>query len=197
MSRRPFVFLAVAGQAVPTSGHRLSDPAAISTALRESAYLRRTRYIAKDNRLLFDFTLRSADLVAIKVIAPVNAPTWTLSPYLVWTLADGIAAGRAAPENICAWQIVADLPATLSAGKWLDGAVDIIRSAFKTSDAIIELAIHAPPGRTAHAHLLVTARRLSKDGFGAIDAARLDLIAGPLKNKWLRWLRRYRATSAG
>lgn len=190
--RPKFVYLPVAGQHVTTGAHRLADPAAISTALGKSAYLRRTRYIGPDHRTLFDFTLRGADLVAVKLITPLGAPGWTASPFLIWSGADAAATKSSEPNAVRAWQIVADLPLGLSPGKWLDGVAKLLATAFKNTDAIVEFALHAPGGRNPHAHVLVTARYLTMEGFGAFDPSREGSVSGSLKKTWLRWLRRYR-----
>ncbi|TRW14798.1 MobA/MobL family protein [Glacieibacterium frigidum] len=193
MTRRPFVCLPVSGQPVETGTHRFADASATSTALRESAYLRRTRYIRDDGSAWFDFTLRGADLVAIKMIRPQHAPSWTTSPFRVWSMADCAARGVSASDNIRAWQIVADLPPTMSPGRWLDDAIKLVTHAFRQSDAIVEIALHAPIGQVPHAHILVTARHLVADRFGTFDPTRAGIISGQLKKSWLRWLRRYRS----
>lgn len=187
MSRSPFVFLPVTGQPIMTGAHRFNDAAAVSTALRESAYLRRTRYIRRDGTPWFDFTLRAADLVAIDVIRPPSAPAWTSSPFRVWSMADCAAKGSNGCEHVRAWQIVADLPQTLSAGRWLDQAVEIVREVFDKSDAIVEIALHAPADHVPHVHMLVSSRHLTAERFGAIDPTRANMISGPLKKQWLRW----------
>lgn len=141
---------------------------------------------------MFDFTLRQADVVATMLIAPPDAPGWSTKPFLVWSMADAAAEALHQPDAVRAWQIVADLPPAQSPGKWLDGAAEMLSTAFEDTDAIVEFALHAPVGRNPHAHVLVSSMHIAKDGFGDLDPARRGIVAGPLKKQWLRWLRRYR-----
>ena len=187
MMRPEFHYWPVAGQRVTTGVHRFSDPARTSTALRESAYLRRTRYIDCEGRPLADFTTRAADLEAVRQFAPPNAPTWVRSPFLTWTRADE-AAERCQPGSIRAWQVVADLPAGVTPGEALDGASGVVEACFTGSGVVAELAIHLVGDGQRHAHILIAARHLRDTRFGALDAARRGLIDGVLRKAWCQWL---------
>ena len=185
--RPEFQFWPVAGQPVVTGCHRFSDPSTISTALRESAYQRRTRYICGDGRALADFTPRGADLEAVRRFVPANAPEWLRSPFLTWRRADQ-AAERCRPGSVRAWQVVADLPSGLTPGEGLDGASTVVESSFRGHEVVADMAIHVAGGQR-HAHLLIASRHLRDARFGSLAADRRGLIDGKLRRAWHQWLK--------
>ena len=188
MTRPEFALWPVADQPVATGQHRFSDPSRTRTALRESAYLRRTRYIDSEGRSLADFTVRAADLEAIRQFVPPAAPAWVRSPFLVWSRADE-AAERGQPGSVRAWQVVADLPPHLTPGESLDGAAALVEASLAGSGTVAEMAIHVGSSGHRHAHLLVASRQLCEMRFGALAADRRSLIDGSLRSAWCRWLR--------
>lgn len=188
MARPEFQCWPVAGQSVVTGCHRFSDPKRTRTALRESAYLRRTRYIDENGNALADFTTRGADLEAIRSFVPADAPQWVHSPYLTWRRADE-AAERCCPSTVRAWQVVADLPAGLTSGQGLDGATLAVERSFAGHGVVAEMAIHATAHGHRHAHLLIASRHLTNCHFGTLVSDRYDLINGVLRSEWARWLK--------
>ena len=186
MTRPEFQFWPVGGQPVATGCHRFNDPSRTSTALRESAYQRRTRYINDDGQPLADFTARSSDLEAVRRFVPANAPEWTRSPFLTWRRADD-AAERGRLGSIRAWQVVADLPFGLTPGEGLDGASSVVESCFVGAGVVADMAIHVAGGQR-HAHLLIASRHLRNTRFGALATDRHSMINGVLRNAWCKWL---------
>lgn len=184
--RPEFQVWPVAGQAVVTGCHRFGDPSTISTAVRESAYQRRGRYINGAGQPLADFTTRGADLEAIRRFVPANAPQWVRSPFLTWRRADE-AAERCRPGSVRAWQVVADLPLGLTPGENLDGASSVVESCFAGTDVVADMAIHVT-GSRRHAHLLIASRHLRDSRFGPL-ADRHSLIDEALRKSWHQWMK--------
>lgn len=187
MTRPEFQVWPVAGQPVATGCHRFAGPSSTSTALRESAYQRRTRYTDDEGQSLADFTLRSSDLEAVRRFVPTDAPAWIQSPFLTWRRADE-AAERCSLGSVRAWQVVADLPLGLTPGEGLDGASSIVEACFGGTGIVADMAIHVVGTGQRHAHLLIAARHLCKTHFGAVAGDRHHLINDVLRRAWGQWL---------
>ena len=132
----------------------------LSTALRTSAYQRRTRYTFSDGREALDFTCRSADLAGQKLLLPDNAPAWTRSPFLTWSKVDA-AAEAEGPDTIRAWEVVADVPEGLSPGAALDTAIGHLTCSLEGLRVVAEIALHTPINKPPHIHGLVSSRQIA------------------------------------
>jgi hypothetical protein len=179
--RKPFVCLPVAGQSFWSVG----QPDARRTALREAAYIRRTKF--NKGALGHDFAYRGEDLFMLTAIVPNHAPTWVRRPFLRWKLADEAAERGKNPEEIRAWHICADLPLEESRGCWMDGAEMLVRNALPQG-CVAEICGHAPEDEPPHVHILVAPRVPGSRHYGALLKGLEDLLTGHLKQRWLRWL---------
>ena len=108
------------------------------TALREAAYIRRSRFV-KGEVVLHDFSSRAEDLFMLASIVPRDAGDWAHRPYLRWQLADEAAETEANSSAIRAWHICGDLKEGLTPGQWMDQTHDLVRSALPAS-AVAEIA---------------------------------------------------------
>ena len=177
--RLPYVCLPVAGQSFWNSEH----PDSRRTALREAAYIRRTKF--ENDSVRHDFACRSADLFMLCEILPRNAPGWARSPYLRWQMADE--AVRDDDAAIRAWHICADLPAGMSRGQWMDQTEALIRSVLPDA-AVAEICGHIPASEPPHIHALVAPRRPVSRRFGAALPNLPQLLQVSLRDRWLQWL---------
>ncbi len=179
-NREPFRCLPIAGESFWEPGQRDSR----RTAVREAAYIRRTKF--KQGDAIHDFAWRGEDLFMISPILPDDAPSWTHRPYLRWRLADQVVERGTAKDAIRAWHICADLPVGLSRGRWGDEAEAIVREVLP-SHAVAEICGHVPIDHPPHMHILVAARAPGARGYGRPLAGLGDLLQDELRERWLAW----------
>lgn len=178
--RSPFTCLAVA---TSCRRGRAGDPR--KTALREAAYIRRTRF-TKGGAVLHDFSSRAEDLLMLVPIVPVGAPEWVHRPFLRWQLADE-AVEQGAVDAVRAWHVCGDLKPGLSSGAWMDDVTSLVRAALPT-EAVAEIAAHVPTNKPAHAHILVAPRRVGPTSYGPVDYGLYDRLYHVLRAAWMAWL---------
>lgn len=182
--RAPFVC-----QAVSTAAWRRPsrvDPT--RTALREAAYILRTRFEWGDSEVV-DFTKRRGDLFMSGAIVPSTKREWVDSPFLRWKAADEAAEKTGRADEIRAWHVVADLPEGYSKGEWFDRAEKMVRAALPES-VVAEMAGHSPfDGTPPHMHLLVAPRFASdRSGYGRVAFCIYRRLNEQLRASWLGWL---------
>lgn len=181
--RPPFVCLPVSTTSFYNS--KLADPR--RTALREAAYIRRTRF-TKEGMETIDFSCRSGDLFMLLPVLPAQAPDWVAQPFMRWKRADEAAEASNRPDEIRAWHICADLPEGLSKGQWVDHVESMVRAA--TPNRIVaEIAVHLPADKPPHAHVLVSSRYAGRNRYGGVAYDLHKRLDDDLRILWMRWLR--------
>jgi hypothetical protein len=180
--RLPFVCQPVCGQVV-LDGRRIEHR---RTALREAAYIRRTRF-AKDDGPTHDFAWRGSDLFMLTPIIPPAAGQWAHRPYLRWQMADETAEASGDADSVRAWHICGDLRQDLTRGQWVDQVVAMTRAALPGRIAA-EIAIHVPPDKPAHAHILVAPFRAGRRRYGRACPDLHRRLEEDLGHAWLAWL---------
>lgn len=178
--RSPFTCQAVATN---SRAGRAGDPR--KTALREAAYIRRTRF-TKSGAVLHDFSSRAEDLLMLVPIVPASAPDWVYRPFLRWQLADE-AVEEAAVDTVRAWHVCGDLKSGLSPGRWMDDVTSLVRAALPT-EAVAEIAAHVPTNKPPHAHILVAPRGFGPTSYGPVDYGLYDRLDHVLRTAWMAWL---------
>lgn len=179
--RPPYVCLPVRGQ----SFWDPNRPDNRRTALREAAYIRRTKF--EKNDLVHDFSCRAEDLFMMTPILPSGAPAWAHRPFLRWKMADEAVEQEAGSDSLRAWHVCADLPVGLSRGRWVDMTEDLVRSALPAC-AVAEICGHLPVQDPAHIHLLVAARTPGEWRYGTLLPELEACLNVRLKQHWLAWL---------
>ena len=178
--RKPFVCLPVAGQ----SFWHPTEPDSRRTALREAAYIRRTKFV--NGVLVHDFACRAEDLFMLSPIIPEAAPAWAHKPFLRWHFADKAVAGASETGAVRAWHVCADLPLGMSRGEWTDGAERIVRDVLP-SIAVAEICGHVPTDHPPHIHILVAARVAGARRYGRLISGLEDILLNDLRKRWLEW----------
>lgn len=179
--REPFRCLPVAGESFWAPG----QPDSRRTALREAAYIRRTKFEQRD--LVHDFACRAEDLFMLTAIVPVAAPEWTRRPFLRWKLADEAAERADNGHQIRAWHVCADLPPHMSRGQWMDEAEAIVRDVLPET-AVAEMVGHLPVDKPPHIHILVAARSPAARCYGHPLPTLEEVLQHELKARWLDWI---------
>jgi hypothetical protein len=178
--RKPFVCLPVAGQSFWQPG----EPDSRRTALREAAYIRRTKFVKGE--LVHDFACRAEDLFMLAPIIPAEAPAWVHRPFLRWHFADEAVEDASPKGAVRAWHVCGDLPLGVSRGQWADQAEQIVREVLP-SMAVAEICGHIPNDHPPHLHILVAARVPGARRYGRLISGLGDILQNNLRERWLEW----------
>lgn len=160
------------------------------TALAAAAYIGRDRFELPRAKCV-DFTKRGSDLVARIPILGRDTPRWTQSPFLRWKRADEASDRTGNPEDIRAWHVVADLPASATAGQWVDGVTEIVSLAL-TPWAVSDVALHARDGDVpAHAHIVAASRIPGEYAYESVDFDMHFCLDVALRLVWQEWVQEF------
>lgn len=180
--RSPFTCQAVATH---FRGGRVADHR--RTALREAAYIRRTRFI-KGGAALHDFSCRAEDLFMLMSIIPDGAPDWARRPFLRWQFADEAVEESGKVHGVRAWHVCGDLRPGLSRGAWTDAVEMLVRNALPTG-VLAEIAGHIPAdGAPPHVHILVSSHYVGDNGYTSVAYPLYRRLTECLRPDWLAWL---------
>jgi hypothetical protein len=114
----------------------------------------------------FDYTRRSGVLHA-EIITPDNTPDWMSDREQLW---NAVEAAEKRKDAQLARHIEVALPHELTPEQRLELVREFVRDEFVSKGMIADIAMHAPDRegdqRNYHAHILLTMRVLTGDGFG-------------------------------
>lgn len=114
-----------------------------------------------------------------EIIAPDNTPAWMLDRAQLW---NGVEAAEKRKDAQLAREIVLSLPHELDDDQRRELVRGFVRETFVDKGMIADIAIHAPDARgdarNHHAHVMLTMRELTGQGFGpkARDWNRTELL---------------------
>jgi len=115
---------------------------------------------------IYDYT-RKQGVTHTEIITPTNAPEWASDRAQLW---NAVEATEKRKDAQLAREIVVALPHELSEAQRLELVRNYIKDQFTSQGMIADLAIHAPnkkgDERNHHAHILLTMREVTAEGFG-------------------------------
>jgi len=113
-----------------------------------------------------DYT-RKQGVLHSEILTPDDAPTWTRDRAKLW---NAIESAEKRKDAQLAREVIVALPHELDETQHLDLLHGYIREQFTSKGMIADLAIHTPSKegdeRNHHAHILLTMREVTPDGFG-------------------------------
>ncbi|MGH8143891.1 MAG: MobQ family relaxase, partial [Steroidobacteraceae bacterium] len=109
-----------------------------------------------------DFT-RKAGIEHTEILAPDGAPAWVYDRLQLWNTVEATERRRDAQ---LAREIELGLPVELDADGQLALVREYVQRQFVAEGMVADLAIHRDNPRNPHAHVLLTLRALTPDGFG-------------------------------
>lgn len=114
---------------------------------------------------IHDYRPRSAKdkLQFSEIIAPENAPDFCFERSLLWNAAEMVEKRKDAQV---ARSIVMALPGELNAEQKSDLVRDFCRTQFADDGMVADACIHEMDGHNPHAHVILTTRELTPEGFG-------------------------------
>jgi len=127
-------------------------------------------------------------VVSTAILLPDTAPEWAVDRAELWNAAE---ASEVRKNSTVAREFEIALPSELNRYQRARLAYDFARELVERHGCAADVAIHAPgregDNRNHHAHILLTTRRLSEDGFTEKTRELDDLKTGEV----VRWRERY------
>jgi Ti-type conjugative transfer relaxase TraA len=117
-----------------------------------------------DQRLgqTFDYT-RKTGVEHTEILAPQNAPSWVQDRAALWNAVEQVERRKDAQ---LAREIELGLPVELTKDEQIALVRDFAQRAFVSKGMVVDLAVHRDNPENPHAHLLLTTRELTPEGFG-------------------------------
>lgn len=121
----------------------------------------------RDHRtgLVHDFSHRRG-IIHTELMAPSNTPDWMLDRQKLW---NAVEAAEKRRDGQLSREVQLSLPHELDPDQRLDLVRGYVAKHFVSQGMIADLAVHAPTDgdpRNHHAHILLTMRNLTDEGFG-------------------------------
>ena len=113
-----------------------------------------------------DYTKRTG-VVHSEIVLPGDAPEWASDRSSLW---NGAEAAEARCNSVVAREVVVALPSELDEAGRKALAMDFAKDLAERHRCAVDVAIHLPgregDERNLHAHMMMTTRRLDREGFG-------------------------------
>ena len=134
------------------------------SATAAAAYRSAERITDERTGEIHDYT-RKGGVEASALFAPADAPAWAADRAQLWNAAEGAETRK---NSTVAREFVVALPAELSAEDRQALAFDLGRAMVARHGVAVDVCIHAPgkegDERNHHAHILMTTRRMTREG---------------------------------
>lgn len=135
------------------------------SATAAAAYRAGSKITDESSGVVFDYT-RKKGVEFTDIAVPADAPDWALDSEKLWNAAERAEKRK---NSTVAREFEIALPAELSADERQRLAQDFALELVQQHGCAAEVSIHAPAAdgdnRNHHAHILLTTRRLTADGF--------------------------------
>jgi Ti-type conjugative transfer relaxase TraA len=124
--------------------------------------------------LTFDYAAKP-DVIHSEILAPREAPEWVRDRELLW---NAVEAGEKRRDSQVAREVEFALPGELTQSQAIALAREFVEREFVARGMVADLNVHWDKGNP-HAHVMVTMRELTPDGFGlkATEWNRRELLA--------------------
>jgi len=132
------------------------------SATGAAAYRAGEKILDERTGLTHDYTQKNG-VDHTEILAPENAPSWVQDRSILWNQAEH--AEKRKDSRLCR-EIEVALPVELSTDQSRDLVKGFIQSELVSKGMISDLAIHHEDGENPHAHILLTTRDISSEGFG-------------------------------
>jgi len=131
------------------------------SAVAAAAYRAGDRFFDEERERTFDYSDKSG-VIHSEIFLPDNAPKWMNDRAKLW---NAVEAREKRRDAQVAREIEFALPQELSQSYAIGLARDYVRDEFVNRGMVADLNIHWEPDNP-HAHLMLTMREVTEDGFG-------------------------------
>jgi len=124
----------------------------------------------------FDYT-RKAGVEYWEILAPAEAPGWVYDRQSLWNAVEEVEKRKDAQ---LAREVEIGLPVELSKDQQIVLLRDFVKNTFVSQGMVADVALHLDNDKNPHAHVMLTTRGISPDGFGPKRRdwnARTELLA--------------------
>jgi Ti-type conjugative transfer relaxase TraA len=111
----------------------------------------------------FDYT-RKGGVVHTEILAPADAPAWIHDRSALW---NAVEHAERRKDAQLAREIEIGLPVELTKEQQVELLRDFTQRAFVSQGMVADIALHRDNIENPHAHLMLTTRQLTPEGFGA------------------------------
>lgn len=136
------------------------------SAVAAAAYRSGERLEDERTQTVQDYT-KKGGVLEKEILAPKDAPSWVQDREKLW---NAVEHSENRKDSQLAREIRVALPHELSKDQNIELVRDFVRRNFTEKGMIADVAYHAPSrqgdDRNGHAHILLTTREISPDGFG-------------------------------
>ena len=140
--------------------------AAGRSAVAAAAYRSASRGTNQRDGVTHDYRRRSRGVVHTDVLTPDHAPDWALERERLWNAAEAAENRR---NSVTAREVIISLPHELDDQQRADLVRGFAAGLVNRYGVAVDLSIHRPDpqgdNRNHHAHVMMTTRRLSAEGF--------------------------------
>lgn len=148
------------------SGKRLKQNAPMRSALAAASYRSGQTLYDEREQKTFDYT-RKEDVRHSEILAPRNAPAWVKDRQTLWNTVEALEKRKDAQ---LARDVIAVFPRELSLDQCRAMITEYIDDNFVSKGMVADFSIHevnaSDGGKNPHAHIMLTMRDISADGFG-------------------------------
>jgi len=110
----------------------------------------------------FDYT-RKAGVEYTEILAPPEAPSWVYDRERLWNTVEQVECRK---DSQLAREIEIALPIELNKDQQVALLRDFVRDTFVSHGMVADVALHLDNADNPHAHILLTTRELTSEGFG-------------------------------
>jgi hypothetical protein len=137
-----------------------------SSSVGSAAYRSSEKILDEKTGIPRDYTKKKG-VLHTEIITPDNVPDWAQNRHQLWNAVEAVEKRK---DSQLAREIMVALPNELTKAQRLELVRNYITEQFTTKGMIADLAIHAPnrkgDNRNYHAHILLTMRKITAEGFG-------------------------------
>jgi ATP-dependent exoDNAse (exonuclease V) alpha subunit len=131
------------------------------SAVASAAYRAGERIKNEYDGIIHDYT-RKTGIVHSEILAPSNAPDWVKCRSILW---NEVEKTERRSVSRLAREIEVSLPIELNSQQQLELVRDFAYDCFVKEGMIADIAIHDKKDGNPHAHIMLTTREISKEGF--------------------------------
>lgn len=132
------------------------------SAVAAAAYRAGEKIENERDGIVHDFT-RKSGVVHTEIMAPKNAPEWATDRNRLWNVVETIEKRKDAQ---LAKEVEVALPKEFSKEQQLQLVRDYVQDQFVSRGMIADIAIHDKGDGNPHAHILLSTREITPEGFG-------------------------------
>lgn len=133
------------------------------SATASSAYRAAEKIIDTRQDITFNYTSRTQSVDHTEILYPDQSPSFCSNRSELW---NAVEASEKRKDARVAREVEIALPRELSKEQNVELARDFVKSSFVDRGMVADLCIHDVHGDNPHAHILLTTRHISPDGFG-------------------------------